>query len=117
MKLRELRKTQNLTQKELADILNIKNTTYSNWECGVAQPDIASLLKLADFFQCSVDYLLGRENEDGIIVMQTDADLSAEELELVQNFRQLNAGAQAELKGFVRGLLTAPMLTRKNKSA
>lgn len=56
-----LRKKFNLTQAELAQRLFIDQTTVSKWELGKAIPDQKMLAKLADFFNVSVDYLLGRD--------------------------------------------------------
>lgn len=60
---RDLRKEKSLTQMELAKILNIDQTTVSKWEVGKAIPDYDTLQRLADFYNVSVDYLLGRENK------------------------------------------------------
>lgn len=62
MKLKELRKENNLTQKELADYLNIKQNTYSQYENGQRQVPIEVLLRLADYYKVSVDCLLGRSD-------------------------------------------------------
>lgn len=58
--LAELRKDKHLLQKDLADFLNISIGTVSNYETGAHEPDFETLCKLADFFQVSTDYLLGR---------------------------------------------------------
>ena len=55
-----LRKEKNMVQKELAALLNISDSTVSNYENGVHCPDPATLCRLADFFGVSADYLLGR---------------------------------------------------------
>ena len=62
--LRSLRKEKNLTLKELASKLNIRLTAISRWELNQTEPDLNMLEKLADFFNVSVDYLMGRENYD-----------------------------------------------------
>lgn len=59
-RLRSLRKDVDLTQKELCLRLSIKRDTYSQYEMGRRRPDYETLGKLADFYNCSVDYLLGR---------------------------------------------------------
>lgn len=59
-KLKELRKTNKITQQKIADKLNIPQTTYSNYEQGIRTPDNETLCRLADFYDVSVDYLLGR---------------------------------------------------------
>lgn len=60
MKLKELRLDSGKTQKELADYLNVKQNTYSQYENGKRQIPIETLIRLADFYDVSVDYLLGR---------------------------------------------------------
>lgn len=60
-KLIELRKEKKLTQSDLAEVLGISRQAYSNYEAGKRQPDNETLLKLAEYFNVSVDYLLGRE--------------------------------------------------------
>lgn len=57
--IQELRKDKNLDQKDLARLLNVSTGTISNYETGTHTPSIENILKLADFFNVSVDYLLG----------------------------------------------------------
>lgn len=56
----ELRKDQNLTQKDLANYLRTSVATVSHYENEINYPDIQTLIKIADFFGVSVDYILGR---------------------------------------------------------
>ena len=56
----ELRQDRGLTQKELGKILSVSTGTISNYENGVHYPDLEKLVQLADYFQVSTDYLLGR---------------------------------------------------------
>ncbi|MBR4892766.1 MAG: helix-turn-helix transcriptional regulator [Clostridia bacterium] len=58
MRLRDLREDADITQKELANYLNIKQNTYSQYENGQRQMPIDTLIKLANYFQTSVDYIL-----------------------------------------------------------
>lgn len=58
--IRNLREDSDKTQKELADYLNIKQTTYSKYELGKINIPVEVFIKLADFYNVSVDYLLGR---------------------------------------------------------
>lgn len=60
-RLLEQRKFYNLTQRELADKLNIAQPSYIRYEKGLAEPTLKNLVKLADIFDVSVDYLLGRD--------------------------------------------------------
>lgn len=58
--LAKLRKEKGILQKELATYLNVTVATISNYEKGVHSPDYDTLVKLADFFDVSTDYLLQR---------------------------------------------------------
>lgn len=58
--IRNLREDNGKTQKELADYLNVKQTTYSKYELGKINIPVEVFIKLADFYNVSVDYLLGR---------------------------------------------------------
>ncbi len=60
-RIKELRTALNLTQKELGKKLNIAESTISLYESGKREPDNATLIKLADIFEVSTDYLLHRD--------------------------------------------------------
>ncbi|MEK4702013.1 helix-turn-helix transcriptional regulator [Solibacillus sp. FSL R7-0668] len=62
-RLRSLREGKGLSQKELADKLNINRSTYARYETSSTQPDYDILNAVANFYDVSVDYLLGRINE------------------------------------------------------
>lgn len=54
-------RTQNgKTQKDIANILGVATNTYTQYETGTRQPDIATLIKLADYYLISLDILVGR---------------------------------------------------------
>lgn len=59
-RLRELRKEKGLTQTEISKILNISQVTYSQYEREKREPGIKTLIKLADFYKVSLDYITGR---------------------------------------------------------
>ena len=58
-RIASLRKERNLTQKEFGAIIGVAQNTICNWENGKREPDNESLKKMAFFFGCSTDYLLG----------------------------------------------------------
>ncbi|WP_217609020.1 helix-turn-helix domain-containing protein [Bacillus sp. GbtcB10] len=60
-RLIQLRKNKKLTQEQMAEKIGIHRGTYANYERGHRQPDYDTLLKIADFFEVSVDYLLRGE--------------------------------------------------------
>jgi len=58
--LKECRKKANLKQKDVADKLGIKQQTYSGYESGKHEPEMETVIKLAELFNTSIDKLLGR---------------------------------------------------------
>ena len=61
--LRNLREDADLTQKELAAILSCSQRIYSNYERGDVDIPTAILIKLADYYNTTTDYILGRTNQ------------------------------------------------------
>lgn len=100
-KLRELREEKKLTQKELAEQIKINKMTYNNYENGKREPNIATLINLADFYEVSIDYLVGRNfcNEFGY--------LNNNEKELITMFRQMSNDNQLMFFSEARGVLIA----------
>lgn len=62
LRLKELRQKHNLSQKEFAEILKVSTGTVGNWEVGQREPDFKMLMKIADIFNVSCDYMLDRQN-------------------------------------------------------
>ena len=60
MRLKEIRKSKGISQLKLAMDLNTTQNTISRYETGEREPGINELIKLADYFNISVDYLIGR---------------------------------------------------------
>lgn len=62
IRLLELRTEKKLSQRDVAKLFNISQGTYNNWENGKTQPSIEQLVSIADYFDVSLDYLLGRND-------------------------------------------------------
>lgn len=91
-RLRALREEQGFpSQQALADALGVAQSTVANWECGRREPNYETTRKLADLFQVTVDYLMGRSDDphggvvsDGALraaLWGGDMDLSEPEME------------------------------------
>lgn len=63
MRLKEIRKSRGITQLKLAMDLNISQNTISRYETGEREADYATLIRLADYFNVSLDYLLERTDD------------------------------------------------------
>lgn len=64
MRLKELRLINNLSQIELAEEVNVSNRTISRYETGLREPDLTTLMALADYFHVSLDELVGYTPKD-----------------------------------------------------
>lgn len=62
-KIRDLRKQRKMSQTELANILHVSQQTVTAWETGKAEPSSSAVANLADYFNVTTDYLLGRPEE------------------------------------------------------
>lgn len=63
VRIKELRKENGLTQKQLANKLQTTNSAVCDWERGRTQPDLETLAKIASLFSVPSDYLLGLTDE------------------------------------------------------
>ena len=80
--LTKLRKRNNITQIELANLMNVKQYVISSWETGRSEPNISQIIKLSDIFKISTDYLLDRhiiitnsENEFNKVIENINKDI------------------------------------------
>lgn len=84
-RLSYLRRGQGISQSQLADKLGVKKQSVSNWENGNIMPSVDMVIKTADYFSVSVDYLLGRDKpEEGGISIIDATGLTAEEISHIQ---------------------------------
>jgi transcriptional regulator with XRE-family HTH domain len=87
-RLKELRKSKNLTQEKLAEQLSVNRDALAKWETNRAYPDVNIIKELATFFEVTTDYLLGR-NENSLtariaeVLKQNKGLLSKEEEEFL----------------------------------
>ncbi len=95
-----LRKSINKTQTEIANYLNMQQGSYQKYEVGKAEPNIQTLIKLADYYHVTLDYLVGRQfaNDAGY--------LTDEEKEILKMFRKLDTLRKAKAIAYTAGMLT-----------
>lgn len=116
-RLKELRKKQKLTQQQVADAVGIGMQAYSYYEKEERDPSPNTLCKLADFFDVSVDELLGRTTEPGIF-----DNARIEQPEILQLYDRMTPDEQNNLVNYARGLISGRELrasyeNRKNRPA
>lgn len=91
MRLKELRQEKDLTQYEIAKGINTSQRNISRWENGDNEPSSTFIIKLANFFDVSTDYLLGLEDDFGVRTAAPIGDAySSEEQRLISVYRSLS---------------------------
>lgn len=103
-RLKNLRLVSNFSQKELALKINLSPNIICEYEKGRSQPTIETLIKLSGIFNCSIDYLVGNEDEFGVIAGNSNLALTSNESEMLSHFKLLSADLQREAIGFVKAL-------------
>ena len=88
--IKKLRMARGLNQVEFAKTLGVSKQCVSNWENDNVMPSIEMLLKIADFFGVSTDYLLGRSDKRVIEVANLTEEQIAHIAYLVDNLKKLN---------------------------
>lgn len=99
MKLKTKREELNLTQREIAQQLQITTQAYANYEQGLREPSLKTLCKLADYYNVSLDYLCDRTTKYDLPALTTA------QIELMKIIIQLNKINLGYATSYVLGLL------------
>ena len=109
--LKKLREEEGLTQKELAEKMEVAKATIYFYEQGKVSPSVEMLIKLADYFNCSIDYLLGHKPQN---VLYLDS-LTDEQKEAVELVKQLNDKQVLKVIGYIERIKDTPFEEVVNK--
>lgn len=97
-RLKRLRQKRGVSQQALAEAVGVSQQSINKYENHGVEPDIQTLIRLAEFFNTSVDYLVGHTEIDHIIEPVQSYDLNAEEAEFLQLWRRLLPREQESLR-------------------
>lgn len=118
--LKAARKKSGKTQKEVAEGIGIGQGTYKNYETGAREPNGETLVAIANYFDVSTDYLLGRPTAqpptDALERLFTEKSFSTLEEELLRKYMELPHEARQAVVRFINDA-TAKALQRKNGTA
>lgn len=89
--LKKLRKEYNLSQQKLAEILHVSQQSVYKYENNITSPDIETLIRMADFFNTSIDYLVEHTDISHKIEPVEEVMLNEEEASFIRNYRKLSA--------------------------
>ncbi len=96
---KELREESGLSQMQLSKQLGISAAAIGFLELDKHEPNSATIIAYSKFFKVSADFLLGIEDDSENIVIKKEApQLSAEELEIIENYRELNPSGKKLIK-------------------
>lgn len=98
----ELLEEKGLNRKQFAEKSGIPYTTVIGWTNMNRLPDYSALIKIADFFNCSIDYIVGRQDEFGNIVYS--ADTLRSEITFIKYFRRLDPDNKELILGLCKQL-------------
>lgn len=101
MKLLELRKSKGITQQEIAEKLGINNVTYYGYEKERTEPNLQMLIKIADIYGVSLDYLCDHKTKNQIEL----GYLTDMQKQTILALKQLNETNLSEVYGYINGLL------------
>ena len=100
--LKRLREENKISQQKLANELKVSQSTVGMWENGKNKPEFDTLIKIADYFDVSVDYLLGKsENKN----KPADENISELDKELIKIMSKLTPVEAVRVRDFVSGLI------------
>lgn len=88
--LKKLREEKGISQKQLADVVSVSQQSINKYENHNIEPDIDTLIKMADYFETSVDYIIGHSKIRRKIEAVSSYDLNIEEAKLVESYRALS---------------------------
>lgn len=100
-RITELRKKRNLTQQQLADILNVSQQSIHKYENGICSPTIDGLCDMAAFFDTSIDYLIGATDNPYRYDKIPEGELKSSEKHLLTFYRSLSPVMQSLIQQMI----------------
>ena len=102
MRIKELRENKKESQQKLAMLLNVSQTMISRYELEQAYPDVEMLIKFAQHFGVSVDYLIGLSESK---LPYTKSNLSEQEQQMLFLFKRLSKTQKEKAVSYIEGML------------
>lgn len=88
-KLKQLRIEKCISQQQLADVILVSQQSVNKYENHNVEPEISTMIRIADYFNVSLDYLVGRTEIREIVTKEKMSDLSDSEVKIIKGFRKL----------------------------
>ncbi len=113
----ELAEKNNMTANKLLVECKLPSNAMSYWKQGTKKPGIEALIKIADYFNISLDYLVGRKqtinsNTQNDTILNTNNDIK----QFIQYWEQMDEFQKASIIGFAQGLIEKDITTQKQNT-
>ena len=102
-RLKELRESKGLSQQAFAEFFHITQQSVYKYEHGLAFPDIEIISQMADFFDTSIDYLVGTTPVPVRYELIQNSNLTASELRVLEYYRKLSPDMQELIQRIIEG--------------
>lgn len=100
--LKKMRMKKGISQQQLADVIGVSQQSINKYENHMVEPDINTLMALADYFNTSVDYLIGHTDIDHVIETIQHYDLNDDEGVLIDGYRRLTRNEKESIRMIIR---------------
>ena len=110
-KLKQLRENDSISQIRFAKEIGYSQASIAAWENGTREPGIDTLIKIAQFFNVSIDYLVGKTKQEQ--KKEKPAELTPSELTLLDDFRMLPAPEKAQAQEYIHFLASRHAAKKK----
>ena len=102
-RIKELREAKGLNQQGLAIKLNVSQSSISYYETGERKPDLDALIQLSDYFDVSIDYLVGRSYVKRSVLQDGQ---NADDVNFLQEYLKLTQNQKENVSSFMQGILS-----------
>ena len=105
MRIKELREEKKLSQTARAESVGTSQRNIGRWENGENEPTYSQLVKLADYFGVTIDYLVGREDDFGVVKIENLSQISNDEKDLIRVYKSLSQEDKQKVLSMVKELI------------
>ncbi len=102
MNLKQLRKSKDISQQQLADVIGVSQQSINKYENHNVEPDIRTLIAIADYFDTTVDFLIGKGESDKIKENRTVYELTSDESFIINRYRMLDKDEKESIRLIIK---------------
>jgi len=114
--LKNLRSEYGISQAYLAKAVGTTQQSIAHYECGDVNPGLPMLIRLADYFHTSIDYLIGRTNVDRPVENYRESDLDHDEMSVMEDYRRMDDLSKYVFRNTIRLMEENNMVSQQKKT-